>query len=552
MSPISPASASQSRHAVASNTRFVLILVLGLAVSACSTTLPEQAEAWDVVAVTHATAADTNAALDGQTVSGTIVVTTASQDWMQSVKYHLNGLEIGHAAASPFSISIDTTLLPDGDHSLVVEPLMASGRSRSETTVSFAVNNAEPTDSESELPVTELAPGSSVSVLSRTGSSLRGDPSFSRGRLSSAQRAHYDRVWADITGHRSKRTAAALSDDVFVYARDLASHIQAVLIVFRMTGDLALLDHVDEIAQLMRSKLADGWRGTNDGTNGTKDGYLNWVFRPGHRSDKNSGKDTRIIDEIGTHANVAAIAYALEANRDLKSPTGRNYAANADFWKDYLVNHFEAKWRARRGKARGFPIMSNGSTVTYFKWIRWHYYMGELTGVSAYTAEASRMADIFWNHMYPISTPSGTAYVWASGIKALKGANSDLLNATTYLGHFYGNSVEFHLEGFHNWSSDENMRRLARTFTEFIIDTNDPLKNGMASDVGGRQDRLHLKPDLSRTRLSLSQYRDRNYVFIAPWDATGQVARLNASVQARYPTSDTIRVAAGLLFASAR
>ena len=339
-------------------------------------------------------------------------------------------------------------------------------------------------------------------------------------------------MWAEIDGHRAERINDALSDDIFVYARSLASHVQAVLIVFRMTGDLALLDHVDTIAEAMRSKLADGWRGTNDGTDGTKDGYLNWVFRPGG-SDSHAGKDTRRIDEIGAHANVAAIAYALEANRDLSSPTGRNYAERADFWKGYLVNHFEAKWRDRYSRPYPqFPVLNTeGQTGTYFKWLRWHYFMGKLTGDSAYSIEATRMADIFWDHMYEIDTPSGTAYVWAAGIAALDGPNSDLLNASTYTGHFYGNSVELHLEGFHHWASNENMRRLARTFTEFIIDTDDPVKNGMASDVGGAENRLHLKPDTDRTRLGLPQYRDRNYAFIAAWDATGKITRLTTEVQ---------------------
>ena len=379
------------------------------------------------------------------------------------------------------------------------------------------------------------------------------DAAFSPSRLTTAQRANYDRLWAEIDDYRSERLNDALSDDIFVYARSLASHVQAVLIVFRMTGDLALLDHVDTIGQAMRSKLADGWRGTNDGTDGTKDGYLNWAFRPGTGgTDQHVGKDTRQIDDIGAHANVAAIAYALEANRDLSSPTGRDYAAHADFWKDYLVNHFEAKWRSRRSEPTGFPIMTNPSTITYLKWIRWHYYMGLLTGNSAYTAEATSMANIWWDHMYPINTPSGTAYVYAPGIAGLGGPNTHLLGATTYAGHLYGTAVEFHLEGFHNWSSDETLRRLARTFTEFIIDTDDPIKNGMASDVGGARKRLHLEPDVSRLRLGLPQYRDRNFSFIAPWDASGQIEDLNVRIQNSYASRDTIRLAAGIFFIDTR
>ena len=765
MSPVLP---SRPLMAILTSTRLALAFLLAIALAACSSTIQEPLDAADLdyPVVTVASSSLVDAELDGQTVSGTIVVTTEPKGWMRSVRYFLNGVQIGHVQAEPFSVSIDTTTISDGEHSLKIEPLMANGRSRNESTVFFTVNNAGSTPTtETRQPGTEyagqvraadddafeimstgamwvvgepgalgkqdvtdlavvtgyrftnvdLAPGSLVQsahlrltarvhntpeivlriraeasdhanaftdaafditrrslttayvdwsipawstgqsdedtlspdlspviqeVVDRTGwaqeaivlviapapsdlgetrrrpfsfdddparaprleinmhdkapgpdpaptepgpgpdpeptppitepepeptppiteptgrdaYSLRGDPSFSRGNLSSAQRAHYDRVWAEIDGYRSEHIKDALSDNIFVYARTLASHVQAVLIVFRMTGDLALLDYVDTIAEAMRSKLADGWRDTHDGTDGTRDGYLNWVFRPYSSGfDSHVGKDTRQIDEMGAHANVAAIAYALEANRDLTSPTGRDYAGHADFWKDYLVNHFEAKWRERRRSPSGFPIMTNGSTGTYFKWLRWHYYMGLLTGNSAYTAEATRMADIFWDHIYPIATPSGTAFIWAAGMYALDGPNAHLLNATTYTGHFYGSSVEFHLEGFHHWASDEHMRRFARTFTEFIIDTDDPVKNGMASDIGGARSRLHLEPNPGRFRLGLSQYRDRNYAFIAAWDNTGQIARINQHVESSYASSgDTLRLAAGLLFLDAR
>src|SRR5690606_10309211 len=111
------------------------------------------------------------------------------------------------------------------------------------------------------------------------------------------------------------------------------------------------------------AELADSWRGTADGTK-QKDGYLNWVWRQNH-GEAYQGKDTNQLDEIKTHAMIASVAYALELNRDLKSPGGRNYGAHADFWQDYLVNDFEAKWRDRRNKPTGFPFIMRPHTHTY-------------------------------------------------------------------------------------------------------------------------------------------------------------------------------------------
>jgi len=376
---------------------------------------------------------------------------------------------------------------------------------------------------------------------------MRGDPSFSRSQLTSEQRAHYDRLWEEIKDRNNLQgiVSQAKSGDIFTYGRQPYSYIQAVLTAFRITGDLALLDHVDVIAEHMRAQLRDGWYGTRDGTDGTKDGYLNWVEK--HETSATfRGKDVTKINEIMTHATVAIFAYALDANRDLQSPSGRDYAAHADFWKDYLVNHFEAKWREREGKASGFPIMTRPHTTEHHKWLQWHYYMWKLTGNQAYLDEANTMADDIWSDVYTINTAAGPAFVWARSLAGLNGSQAAYLQPNAYARHVFGASVDLHLEGFHNWAVDENMARLARTFTEFIIDTNDPIKNGFAPDVGGAQPRLHLKVDTSWGRTSLTRYAESNWALVSAWDTTTEMRNLTTTIQDRYPNSDTTRLAAAL------
>ena len=375
--------------------------------------------------------------------------------------------------------------------------------------------------------------------------SLRGDVDFNVSQLSTAERAQYDRVMREISENLSGIESLARSDNLYTYGRTLYSHVQSVMMVYRMTGDLTLLDHVDHIAELMRSRLSDGWRDTLDGTDGTRDGYLNWVYRRGS-SNTYRGKDTIQIDEMNTHGMVAAIAYALQVNRDLPSPSGRTYGAHADFWEDYLVNHFEAKWRERMKKSSSFPIMTRPHLGAYYSWLKWHYYMGELTGREAYRAEANRMADYIWAEIYPVNTGSGTAYVWARSLGALGGSQAHALMPTTYARYLFGDIVEFHLEGFHQWASDENLQRFARTFTEFIVDNDDPVRNGMAMDIGGGQDRAGLVSESGWSRLDASRYRLSNYGLIAPWDATGVISDINTGVQDRYASNDTTRLAAGL------
>jgi hypothetical protein len=375
---------------------------------------------------------------------------------------------------------------------------------------------------------------------------LRGDPSFDGDALDAALATRYGDLWSEIRGASGDLQPLRLAarDDVYHYGRTLQSYVQSVLTTFRVTGDLALLDHVDQIAEVMRTKLRDGWRGTLDGTDGTRDGYLNWVYRYGE-STTFEGKDTSRGNEMKTHALVAMIAYALHLNRDLPSPSGRDYGAHADFWLDYLTNHFEAKWRERTGIATGFPFLERPHTHTYSSWMRWHYYMGQLTGDAAYVAEAERMADVLWGELRTVETPSGPAYVWARSVLS-EGGSGDYLHPTTYARYVFGDIVELHLEGFHRYADDAELERFARTFTELIVDNGDPAQRGFAADVGGGRTQAGLRSDPAWSRLSPDRYRLSPYALIGAWDASGDIAAVTHEIERSLGGNDTALLNAAL------
>lgn len=378
--------------------------------------------------------------------------------------------------------------------------------------------------------------------------SLRGDPAFDAATLPADVRGWYEQLLSDIArpGADLDPMALAARDDVYHYGRTLHSYVQSVLIAFRLSGDLRLLDHVDAIAERMRQELRDGWRDTVDGTDGTRDGYLNWVYRYSTEPDLH-GKDTHQSNEMRTHSMLAAVAVALDTNRDLASPAGRDYAASADFWRDYLVNHFEAKWRERRGVPTGFPIMTVPHTHTFYSWTKWHYYMGQLTGDRAYQAEAERMATVLQGELRPISTPEGPAYVWARSVLAL-GGTGDYLHPTTYARYVFGDVVEFHLAGFAWWASAAEVERFARTFTAFVMDRPDPLRDGgFAADVGGGQEQAGLWTDDSWSRMTADRYRVSSYTLIGAWDRTGRIASTTEDIHAALGSRGGTMLAAGAL-----
>jgi len=370
--------------------------------------------------------------------------------------------------------------------------------------------------------------------------SLRGDPTFNADSLSATQRARHDNLKAQLADPRDWATdpyRRAAFDDSWWISHHLQTHIMGVLTVFRMTGDLELLDHVDELAELMRSKLHDSWRDTKDGTNGTKDGYLNWVMRMSGGGDHNYGKDTHIAYEQKAHATVAMIAYALHNNRDLTSPKDYDYGAHADFWKDYLVNHFEAKWRSRRGTTDGsWPIMnwtSDGEKDwpaqrnSYYGWIRWHYYMGLLTGDTAYTAEAVRMSERLFRGLVPCSTPVGTAYVWHHSDQTHPAAHyaPNLMN-TSYAEYVFAFAIDMYFEGFHDWADPTHLQRFGRTMSQYVIGDADIFTDGLYADVGGERERCGIpsqnQPNLQAgsRRIDPYWYARTSLAWLSPWNAT--------------------------------
>jgi hypothetical protein len=382
---------------------------------------------------------------------------------------------------------------------------------------------------------------------------MRGNTSFSTSSLTSAQRLWYTRLWAGIRNpdQNPNMTTRANTDDIFAYGRDVHQHLQTLLTVFRVTGDLKLLDEVDRLAQIMRGKLHDSWRGTTDGSN-QRDGFLNWVDRTQSGSGYR-GKDLTEINEMRTHAMVAMVAYAFHANRDLRSPSGISYGARADFWRNYLVNHFEAKWRKRKSKPwPQFPFLQRNGMPSQIEWIKYHYYMGLLTGKSEYTSQARKMTDeMFSCEFRTASTSNGTAYVWHSSRYCATGGDRDYLQPTTYGRYIIGNAVELHLEGFYTWADPTHMPRFANTVGRFLMDNG---ATDFARDIGGGVSRASISASPSSTwkRQSRYNYEFSAYPLIARWDSSGRVGTISEQVykQNNYYIEKPrkIFIAAGLFF----
>lgn len=217
----------------------------------------------------------------------------------------------------------------------------------------------------------------------------------------------YDPQYGYVSNSWMNPVTLAKSGDLYALARNFNQYATSLILAYRESGDPALMRQLDFLMSLVGDTLGD--------PNG--DGYLNWRYL-NYSADSSAvphlGDDYHEMEEILTHSGVAAIAYALKQ---------AGYSSSAAFWMDYLQNDFEAKWRKRKNKPSGFPFLTKDLMHAYVQWIRYHYYMGKLTGDSSYTREAFRMAGVVRGNMKVTSTPSGIGYEWAHRVQ-LSGSGS--------------------------------------------------------------------------------------------------------------------------------
>jgi hypothetical protein len=356
---------------------------------------------------------------------------------------------------------------------------------------------------------------------------LRGNPGFSRSDLGPSARQWYDRLWAGIQSGSQYPNAAGDADrgDLYYLGRYVNVHVTTMLTAFRYTGDLALLDEMDEIMQIARSELAD--------TNG--DGYLNWRWLKDPNNGSWYGNDFHEMDETMTHAFVAAVAWAYQNNRDLSSPGGVPYGERADFWTDYLENHFEAKWRQRSG--RSFPQMDFLNYYLLHPWTqytRYFWYMYRLTGSSASLTEAERRADVVLANVRTISTPQGTGYVYPWGVLSEGNAYDDLMPIV--YGQYVTQAVQdLVLDGFDGFT-EAHMERFANGVTHRVI-TNGTTDYGKT--VGGDSGIAGLPIGYHEGRKGGSYWSIWAYApSLIAYDASGEIASNAASLHSSIESND--------------
>ncbi len=300
------------------------------------------------------------------------------------------------------------------------------------------------------------------------------------------------------------------------YGRTMNNGLTSLTAAYRINRDPDTARYIRDVMAIVRNQLKDEHmecpnpNNTKKGrwecdesqkTKVVRDGYLNFVYSHyGNSTDLPFNRtDWHVMDEILSHAALAGAAYTLKE---------AGYTTDANYWTNYLKNHFEAKWRQREGKPSSFPFLFKGLFHPYVQWIRYHYYMGKLTGDSAYHNEAKRMAGHARNFMLE---RSDGGYTWGHHFAEGKKSTSDTCQTTVY--------IRLTMQAFQDLNmmdkslfSDTFMSKVARTMATRVVGSN---WQSMTNDVCG-----------NGTYSAKNAYGQYPYAAVAPWDSSGKLERL--------------------------
>lgn len=356
-----------------------------------------------------------------------------------------------------------------------------------------------PTPNPSPDPVLQPPPPES-----RTLTTWTIDPNFSESDISDPETlAWYRRVKLEIA-EESKQTClppgtppeayplypgsatlSACSGVKHFIGRGLQSDVNALLTLFRVTGDRELLEEVDRLMELAKGRLSD-----SDG-----DGFRNWYWLAIYDTN-----DFNLKEDGLAHSYIPAVSYVFRKNAEY-STAAHDYKAHADEWLDYLRNDFEAKWAKRRETRnhKGLPVKN--LFHPYIQMLRYTVYMAKLfPDDDKYQRLQQRLAATVLNEFKIDSTENGDAFVWSHNVRSERdGGDPDKclsFQMGTYPNETIQTFMDIALEGQPGFADTKTMKILSRTLSESILEPN-RFSSLMYKDVGGLRNGS-LTPDTRR------------------------------------------------------
>lgn len=268
-------------------------------------------------------------------------------------------------------------------------------------------------------------------------------------------------------------TLSACSGVKHFIGRGLQSDVNALLTLFRVTGDHELLEEIDRLMEIAKAQLSD-----TDG-----DGYRNWYWLDIYDTD-----DFNLKEDTLAHSYIPVVSYVFQKNARYGTAT-HDYKVHADEWLDYLRKEFEAKWAIRSVTAghEGLPVKN--LFHPYIEMLRYTVYMAKLFPEDGkYQRLQRHLAATVLNEFKIDSTDNGDAFVWSHTVRQEKFGNDPDECLHFQMGSYPNQTIQtfmdLALEGYPGFADTETMRTLSRTVSESILEPNQ-FSSLMYKDVGG-------------------------------------------------------------------
>jgi len=302
---------------------------------------------------------------------------------------------------------------------------------------------------------------SSASVKSTAVYDLKADPNFSESQLSADTKLWYTRMWTLINTRRAqmnpKVALGMTKGDQYLIARVIGPYMYSLSDVLRVTNDPKIIAEMDYVMETIRTKLVD--------QNG--DGYKFWLELNTPSDTTYYGKEDQIMDNELCASFIAQITYILRLNQNLNP----KYKEHADFWQQFLLHDFEAKWKSKNNGTMPYKTLAH----PYANMMLYYYFTYKLTGEQWRYDQFKKRSDILHSGTKVVSVNGANAYVWDHRVP---GGTAIGCQPTEYAHLTYFSFISLYWEKAYRYATNDYMEPYMVTVRELV------LKNGITNPAG--------------------------------------------------------------------
>lgn len=399
-------------------------------------------------------------------------------------------------------------------------------------------------------PATGPGPGPTAPIIlpASADTQLRGDPTFTTASLDDTTPDEFGVTTREWYTRMKTSMALGTRDSEFgssnrPWGRTGNATVTGLLIAFRYTGDLTLLDEAVRLVERAWSNRS--------GVDGI---YTYWT-----------GYDQE-LDVPLTAGLIACVAWACRNNDDLTSPAGHDYDALATKYHEWLLSSFIERWRLREGtSATTLPPFHKGQQHTFVNMMRVLWYVGRLGGGngnsgSTFAAAAQAMLTVRLAEDNVAATGFGgrntRMYKHSVSGDESTANTASALQYTTYMRYEVPAYIDLMLDGFDARLDATFFTEWANGIADFAFD-GDPEGTGspMARSVGGdlvadatscsgytpslavNRNGLPYHHCFQPSRTDADRLMQSTYGFLEGWDSRGRIASTLNGLYPRFGTA---------------